>query len=507
MSEIRDIHAEMEHPAIIVDSCPADVDELILERNMLKAVFECMGDAVYYTDPERRILGWNKVAEEMTGYTGQEVLGLYCRDILNHTGHDGESLCDSGCPLISCTAKRSTVIFDEVWLKRKNGRRMPVEVSCASVIDTGGNLIGMVEVFRDRTRQLELMHMKEEFTAAITHDLKSPITAIMGFTDLLADPRFGEISEKKIEYAKLIRQSNLMLLNLVGNIVDSARIEVGQMNFSFEEVQLNDMLKELTDTFLPLAVKGGITIEYSCPENTWIHADRMKLMQVFHNLISNSLRFTPRGGAIRVTAEDTCDRIVFTVKDTGRGIPKEEQGKIFQKFVQIKGGHRGTGLGLYIVKNIIKGHDSDITFNSEPGKGTSFFFSIVKGSPPVREEIRKGTILFVGEDSESARLIRLALSNEGHNLEHSVSGMEGLLKMEQLKPDLVLLHRPLPDMAVDDFEYALHTNARIKNTPVILLASIHLPEWDRKFSRIVLLPINLGLLKEAVQGALSIKRD
>lgn len=507
MSETGDIQAEKEHPSIRVDSCPADAGELILERNMLKAVFECMGDAVYYTDPERRILGWNKVAEEMTGYSRQEVLGFFCKDILNHTGHNGESLCDSGCPLLSCARHRAIAFFEEVWLKRKDGRRMPVEVSCASVMDPDGNMIGMVEVFRDRTRQLELMHMKEEFTAAITHDLKSPITAIMGFTDLLADPRFGEISEKKIEYAKMIRQSNLMLLNLVGNIIDSARIEVGQMHFSFEDVQLNDMLKELTDTFLPLAEKGGIRIEYSCPEDRWVFADRMKLMQIFHNLISNSLRFTPRGGTISVTAEDAGDRIMFTVSDTGRGIPKEEHGKIFQKFVQLKTGHRGTGLGLYIVKNIITGHDSDITFDSEPGKGTSFFFSIAKGSPPVKEEVRTGTILLVGEDSESSRLIRLAMANEGHSLEYSVSGMEGLMKMEQLKPDLVLLHRPLPDMAVDDFEYALHTNARTKNTPVILLASIHLPEWDRKFSRIVLLPVNLGLLKEAVQGALSVKKS
>ncbi|MHC9538796.1 MAG: ATP-binding protein [Vulcanimicrobiota bacterium] len=507
MNNDRQPLSEMEKSYITVDSCPGGIDELIVERNMLKAVFACMGDAVYYTDPERRINGWNRVAEELTGYTEQEVMGLYCRDILNHTDREGKSLCDEGCPLISCKKQNQIAFFDEVWLKKKDGTRTPVEVSCATVVDAHESIIGMVEVFRDRTRHLELLHMKEEFTAAITHDLKSPIAAMMGFTELLIDSRFGDISEKKVEYVKLIQKSNTMLLNLVGNIVDSARIEVGQMNFDFEHLLLDDIIKELRDTFFPLSQKGQLTIDFTCPENTWIYADRTKLLQVFHNLISNSLRYTPKGGTISINAQEEGDRIKIAVRDTGRGIPAEEHGKLFQKFVQIKGGQRGTGLGLYIVKNILKGHESEITFQSEPGKGTSFFFSIAKGAPAEKPPTRTGTLLLIGEDTESARLIKLAMTKEGHTLEYTESGMEGLQKLSSLKPDLVLLHRPLPDMAVDDFEYAVRTGDSTKNTPIILLASINLPEWEKRFSRVILLPVNIHALKEAVQCVLSTKSD
>jgi len=329
----------------------------------------------------------------------------------------------------------------------------------------------------------------------------------MGFTELLIDARFGDISEKKVEYVKLIQKSNAMLLNLVGNIVDSARIEVGQMHFDFDHLLLDDIIKELRDTFFPLSQKGQLTIDFTCPENTWVYADRTKLLQVFHNLISNSLRYTPKGGTISVNAREEGDRIKIAVRDTGRGIPAEEHGKLFQKFVQIKGGQRGTGLGLYIVKNILKGHESEITFQSEPGKGTSFFFSIAKGAPVEKHPTRTGTLLLIGEDTESARLIKLAMTKEGHSLEYTESGMEGLQKLLSLKPDLVLLHRPLPDMAVDDFEYAVRTGGSIKKTPIILLASINLPEWEKRFSRVILLPVNIHALREAVQSVLSTKSD
>ncbi|MGV8121369.1 MAG: ATP-binding protein [Candidatus Xenobiia bacterium LiM19] len=502
MIDDSELASEIENAYITIDACLGDLDELVVERNMLKAVFECMGDAVYYTDPEWRIQGWNRVAEELTGYTQEEVMGLRCRDLLVHTDREGKALCDQNCPLMACANNNQFVKFDEVWLGRKDGKRIPVDVSCAMVKDSNGNTLGLVEVFRDRTKHLELMHMKEEFTAAITHDLKSPITAMMGFTELLLDPRFGDISEKKLEYVKLIRQSNNMLMNLVGNIVDSARIEVGQMHFDFEHIPLDIILKELGDTFLPLAIRAQITIDYTCSENTWVYADRIKLMQVFHNLISNSLRYTPKGGTISITAMEEGERIHFIVKDTGLGIPANEHGKLFQKFAQMKGGHRSTGLGLYIVKNILKGHNSDITFQSEPGKGTSFFFSVAKGAPKERIIVRAGTLLLVGEDTESARLIRHAMIKVGHTLEFTESGMEGLQKLLSLKPDLVLLHRPLPDMEVDDFHYAVITNVKTKDIPVILLAPIVLPEWEKRFSQIVLLPVNIRTLKEAVQKVL-----
>ncbi len=503
----KELTSKMEKSYITIDTCSGNIDELIVERNMLKAVFACMGDAVYYTDPERRIMGWNRVAEELTGYTRQEVLGLYCREILNHTDREGKQLCEAGCPLISCSMHNQIAFFDEVWMRKKDGTRIPVEVSCATVVDACEDIMGMVEVFRDRTKHLELLNMKEEFTAAITHDLKSPITAIMGFTELLADLRLGEISEKKVEYVKMIRQSNIMLLNLVGNIVDSTRIEVGQMHFDFEPVLLDGILKELGDTFLPLAIRGHLTLDFTCPENTWVHADRTKLLQVFHNLISNSLRFTPKDGKISINAWKEGDRIKIAVKDTGRGIPESEHGKLFQKFVQIKGGQRGTGLGLYIVKNILKGHESDITFQSEPEKGIHFFFSLAKSVPPKEIITRTGTLLFVGEDTESTRLIRLAMIKEGHTLENTESGKEGLQKLISLKPDIVLLQHPLSDMSVDDFQYAVRSHDSMKKTPVILLASIHLPEWEKRFSRIVLLPVNIRVLREAVQNVLSLSGD
>ncbi|MFH1454608.1 MAG: hybrid sensor histidine kinase/response regulator [Armatimonadota bacterium] len=227
--------------------------------------------------------------------------------------------------------------------------------------------------------QKEIEAMREEFIATLTHDLKTPIVSMMGFTELVLDPDFGPISDEKVGYVNNIKFSGKILINMINNIVQSSRIEQGQFKIIYDNFSLTKLLDEIKEAFYPLSVMQKVSLEFKCPEDILVYADLNKTRQVFHNLISNAFKFIPENGtiSIEVTLKDSL--IDITVSDTGKGISKEEQNKIFEKFGQAEGERRGSGLGLYIVKKILEEHDTDIRMESEPGKGTKFFFSLKKG--------------------------------------------------------------------------------------------------------------------------------
>jgi two-component system, cell cycle sensor histidine kinase PleC len=240
--------------------------------------------------------------------------------------------------------------------------------------------------FEDITERLEaekkLNKMREEFLSTLTHDMKGPLSVMLGYLQLVQKPQFGPISEDKIKFVKMIRSSINTLLAMVQNIMHAAIIDNDHVTFAHEDFSLQVLIHELALDFEALAVLGEITLDFTCPEGTWVHADREKLHMVFYNLLSNAFRYTPPGGTIGIQVSPDHAMVTIRVTDTGKGIAESEHGKIFQKFTRVKGERRGTGMGLYIVRNIIQGHGSDIRFESSPGKGTKFVFSIEKGAAP-----------------------------------------------------------------------------------------------------------------------------
>lgn len=230
-----------------------------------------------------------------------------------------------------------------------------------------------------QTLQNEMSRLREEFLAILIHDLKAPLTSILGISEFMIDLPENITQADGLNYLRDICRSGKFMLNIINNIIEVPTIEAGQLAFNFENFRLDTILKELDYTFKPLTDKLKIKLKFTCPENTWVYADINKIKEVFHNLLSNASKHTPPGGKISVCAEPKGEKIFITVADTGSGIPESEQDKIFQKFSRVKGERHGTGLGLYIVKNFLAGHNTDITFLSEPLLGTSFFFDLKKG--------------------------------------------------------------------------------------------------------------------------------
>ncbi len=223
--------------------------------------------------------------------------------------------------------------------------------------------------------------MKSEFLANMSHELRTPLNSIIGFSEILYDGTFGAINEKQSRYISNILTSGKHLLGLINDILDLSKVEAGKMELQYEEFNVSDAINEVKTVTAPLAAKKNIVLETKIePGLTTIMADKGMIKQVLYNLISNAIKFTPEKGSITINGQRMGDMAQIEVKDSGIGISKDDQKKLFQSFVQLDASnareYSGTGLGLVLVKRFVEQHGGEVRLQSEPGKGSSFIFTI-----------------------------------------------------------------------------------------------------------------------------------
>lgn len=241
------------------------------------------------------------------------------------------------------------------------------------------NPTGAVIIIRDITPE----KLKEDLVYSITHDLRSPMTSIRGFLELLMAGSAGDLTEQQKEFLQIIDDSSKQLLNMIDNILDVAKMESGTMPMDKEEINLAEEAESALRALEGQAVKDQVEMIIQLENEIGpVMADRGLIYRVITNLVSNSLKFTPKGGLICVSVEDFGGEVEVAVRDTGQGMPEEYVEKIFNKYEQVKGSsgkRKGTGLGLAITKLIIEAHGGTIWAESKLGEGSKFAFRIPKG--------------------------------------------------------------------------------------------------------------------------------
>lgn len=222
---------------------------------------------------------------------------------------------------------------------------------------------------------------REEFLAIVSHDLKNPIGAISSCTEILSeDPTFVNFSEEVKQWIRFVKRNADTSLRLISDILDMERFSEGKLQLQLAPHSINDLIKEAAETYSHVAVENEIELKVN-PANvaSVVVCDKDRIAQVLSNLIANALKFTPKGGSVLVSADETKSEIKVSVSDTGPGIPEQQKSHIFDRFAQLQNKDRsGLGLGLYISKTLVEAHQGRLWVKSTPGEGSTFSFTIPK---------------------------------------------------------------------------------------------------------------------------------
>ena len=239
------------------------------------------------------------------------------------------------------------------------------------------------ELGEANARLHEIAGLREEFLALTTHDLRSPLTVISGVIGFFTSGRLGELSPEQKNMVGMMERNTQNLIELVNDLLDAAKLESGSLQLEFAATDLRALIHEICEPREPLALEKGITLAQELPAVLPpVRADRAKLRRILVNLLSNALKFTPKGGRVTVRVEMTGENAVrIAVADTGVGIAAEDLPHLFAKYEQAGSrsaqGENGTGLGLYITRQLVELHGGEIHVESEVGKGSTFSFTLL----------------------------------------------------------------------------------------------------------------------------------
>lgn len=351
----------------------------------------------------------------------------------------------------------------------------------------------------------KLNETKDRFISIVSHDLRTPFSSILGFTDLLTNDETLNEEEKK-QYIKYIQESSKSMLALVNSLLDWTRLQTGRIKFEPQKIEARTLVDKSINTISGTALQKGITILSTVASEFFIFVDRSLIMQVFNNLISNSIKFTESGGIITISVKPSSSIrfLEFSVKDTGRGIKQENIDKLFSvdsKFTsEGTAGEKGSGLGLSLVKEIVELHGGSVKVESVYGKGTEFRFTL---------PVASANILIVDSNKTDRILYSKILKNitPDYSVDIASNGKDALEKISSLPPALIITEHLMPEMNGYDFVKELIKNEAIKTSPVIVLSSTIDRNSASGYTELGIeyvfqKPVNLHNFKQAVEKSL-----
>lgn len=367
-------------------------NEKTLEKKTLQAesVFENMGDAVVITDAENKVVQINPAYTRITGFEPEDVVGntrqISKTESLDHDffATTWEALTEHG------------IWSGEVWDTRKNGEIFPAWMTTTELTNDAGEVTNYINTFRDITESKKVERIKSEFVSTVSHELRTPVTSIKGSLGILQSGAFGQMPEKANKMLELATNNCNRLINLINDILNMEKIESGTVAFKMAPLDLNSFIEEAIASCQHYGEDRAVQIQLASGSelSATLIADKSRLIQVMANLLSNAVKFSPDNGTVKVGLFRQNGDIRISVSDDGPGIPVEFQDQLFEKFTQgdaSDGRQRGgTGLGLSIAKAIVEMHEGSISFDTEEGKGTTFFICLKeqakRGSPEADDQ-------------------------------------------------------------------------------------------------------------------------
>ncbi len=346
------------------------------ERTRTESVISNMVEGVVVVDEQGKILMMNPAAEQIYGQTLAQSAGKAI------SVKSSEQFIVALASELTTPADRD--IGTEVKLQGAADTQRTLRASSAIVKTEEGKVVGMLSALPDETKHKELQRMQRDLISHVTHELRAPLSSIRAALDILQGQFSGKIEEDEARMLNTAIRNSDRLAEMVNSILDFSKIESGQMTVYTKPTEAIKIAQDAVDSLQPWAQKKRIELSLVAPEGLpLVEADAARTVQVIVNLLSNAIKFTPAGGKITVKlakrAEGNKGLVEYAVTDTGPGIAKAEQGKIFEKFVQIAAGEMnigGTGLGLSIAKTLVHMQQGKMWIESDVGQGATFLFTL-----------------------------------------------------------------------------------------------------------------------------------
>lgn len=496
------------------------IDDLEVSEERYRSITENINDCVWSAESKQgklQMVFYSEVITKITGYASETFLEdnrLWLRII--HP-NDAKSVVSRLRSFYADNVRNSTELEyriinnlgNIVWIKNKINVLRNKEGIIEKVFGLASDITlskRAEEELKKSANELKVLNeTKDRFISIISHDLRTPFSSILGFTDMLLSDR-NMTEDKQIQYIGFIQESSRNMLSLVNSLLDWTRLQTGRMHFEPQRINAKYVVTKAIQVLSGSALQKNINLVSDLVNDVYIHADENLLFQVFNNLISNAIKFTQQEGNITVSAQPLVKQrlMQFKVRDTGIGIKEEDIHKLFKVDTKYTtpgtSGEKGSGLGLSLCYDIVKKHGGDIAVRSEYGVGTEFIFTI---------PISSTTILLV-DDSKNDRILYTKLLKNfipNYNVDEASNGKEAYDKIRATTPALVITDHDMPTMSGYSLVQQLNLSDMKYRPPVIILSSDLTDSIIKDYKELGVeyafkKPVNLTAFKFAVEKSL-----
>ncbi|MCI0542373.1 ATP-binding protein [bacterium] len=362
-------------------------EETRREKVKIDAMLASIGDGMIATDHEGKVIIMNEQAGVMLNRPISECIGADFIQVVSVEEDDKEEQVSPEARPVSRTLAEGKKVSAVMYYGKQDGSKIPVSVTASPVI-LAGKILGAIVVFRDITHEREIDKAKTEFVSLASHQLRTPLSAIRWYSEMLISEKLGSLNEEQRAYLKEVYQSNRRMIDLVNALLNVSRIDLGTFAVESKDTDIIEICESVLQELQVKISEKGQTVEKRYEKDfPHVNVDPKLLRIIFQNLLSNSVKYTPEHGVITASISRSGENMRITVSDTGVGIPKENQDKIFTKLFRADNAREveaeGTGLGLYIVKAIVERSDGRVWFESpvrfeggEQNTGTAFFVEL-----------------------------------------------------------------------------------------------------------------------------------
>ncbi len=355
--------------------------ELTIANKKLSGIINYCADGIIIIDAKGNIEQVNPACENMVGLSADALQKMKIQEIAYTDNPKLNKAQKSSVKsaILGLSCENSEFLLRDLYIRNVvTDEAIPVEINFAALSDSDSDIEKFVGVIRNFSVQKETERLRDDFIATLTHDLRTPLLAAIQTLKFFIDGSLGELKEQQKVLLSTMLQSNEDLLGLVNALLEVYRFESGKLSLCKTVFNVKDLIKQCYDELEPLSKKKEITFNLSCDfdDDVLIDADRAEIKRVIINLCGNALNYTNKGGTIDVIAKIVSNGLMFSVVDNGNGIPKEDIPHLFMRFSQGTGKKRstGTGLGLYLSRQIIEAHGGKIWVESKVNKGSEFSF-------------------------------------------------------------------------------------------------------------------------------------